>query len=188
MDLYVFSKFTEYFLNLPTFCFSFLFFGSYLDMLSPPLQEQVYHTSSRDGAQNVASCSVLVANDCRVVLTFQVKSFFNVHLLPHWQAQAVSNTITSPGMPANVRTSQTHTTWTLTTVELVRGLMCSPKENPVKQRCSSIAFDFLDLSSSNLVHDSSVDLWDNRSKNTLGWPPSLKSEACSTMPCISLVL
>ena len=44
-------------------------------------------------------------NDCRVVLTFQVNSFFNVHLLSDWQAQAMSNTIASLGMPANVHTS-----------------------------------------------------------------------------------
>ena len=33
-----------------------------------------------------------------------------------------------PGMPADVRTSQTPTTWTRTTVELVRGLMCCRKK------------------------------------------------------------
>ena len=31
-------------------------------------------------------------------------------------------------------------------------------KKPVPQRCSSIAFDFLDLSSSNLLHESSVDI------------------------------
>ena len=67
-------------------------------------------------------------------------------------------------MPANVRTSQTPTTWTSTTVELVRGLMYSRKKKTVPQRCSSIAFDFFDLSSSNLVQESSVDLWDNLNK------------------------
>ena len=66
-------------------------------------------------------------------------------------------------MPANVRTSQTPTTWTRTTVEPVRGLMYPPKKT-VPQRCSSIAFDFFDLSSSNLVQESSVDLWDNLNK------------------------
>ena len=66
-------------------------------------------------------------------------------------------------MPANVRTSQTPTTWTRTTIELVRGLMYSRKKT-VPQRCSSIAFDFFDLSSSNLVQESSVDLWDNLNK------------------------
>ena len=69
-------------------------------------------------------------------------------------------------MPANVRTSQTPTTWTRTTVELVRGLMYSrkKKKKTVPQRSSSIAFDFFDLSSSNLVQESSVDLWDNLNK------------------------
>ena len=49
-------------------------------------------------------------------------------------------------MPTNVCTLQTPTTWTRTTVELVRGLMCTQKTVP--QRCSSIAFDFPVLSSS----------------------------------------
>ena len=38
------------------------------------------------------------------------------------------------------------------------------KKKNVPQRCSSIAFDFFDLSSSNLVQESSVDLWDNLNK------------------------
>ena len=45
-----------------------------------------------------------------------------------------------------------------TTVELVRGLVCSRKIKTVPQRSLSIAFDFLDLSSSNLVDKGSVDL------------------------------
>ena len=56
----------------------------------------------------------------------------------------------------------------------------------VPQRCWSIAFDFPDLSSSNLLHESSIDLRDNVSKNALSWPQSLKSEACPTLRCISL--
>ena len=62
----------------------------------------------------------------------------------------------------------------------------------VPQRWSSIAFDFFDLSSSNLdlLHESSVELWDNlsRAQNALSWPRSAKFEACPTMPCISLVI
>ena len=53
--------------------------------------------------------------------------FFNVPRLFHWQALALSNTITSPDTPANVRTTQTPTIWTCTTVELVGGLLCSRK-------------------------------------------------------------
>ena len=100
----------------------------------------------------------------------------------------MSNAITSPGIPANVRTLETPTTWTRTTVELVRGLTCTQKT--VQQRWSSIAFDFFDLSSSNLLHESSVELWDNlsRAQNALSWPRSSKFEACPTMPYISLVL
>ena len=69
------------------------------------------------------SRSVLAANDCRVFLIFLQHS-------PSFilASQAGSNTITSPGMPANVRTSQTPTTWTRTRVELVRGLMCLHKK------------------------------------------------------------
>ena len=83
-------------------------------------------------------------------------------------------------MPANVCTSQTATTWTRTTVELVRGLMCSRTKKNVPQRCSSVAFDFFDLSSSNLVQESSVDLWDNLNKvrglphNALHFPSSIR--------------
>ena len=47
---------------------------------------------------------------CKLRTTLELfEPFFNVLLLSHWKAQAGSNTITSPGMPANVRTSQTHT-------------------------------------------------------------------------------
>ena len=42
--------------------------------------------------------------------------------------------------------------------------MCSCQKKNVPQCCSSIAFDFFDLSASNLVQESSVDLWDNLSK------------------------
>ena len=78
--------------------------------------------------------------------------------------------ITSPGMPDNVRISQTPTTWTRT-VELVRGLMYSRKftqKKTVPQSCSSIDFAFSiflhQRDSSKLVQESSVDLWDNLNK------------------------
>ena len=48
--------------------------------------------------------------------------------------ETASNMITSPDMPSNVRASQTRTPGTRTTVELVRGLLCS-----------SIILAFLDL-------------------------------------------
>ena len=57
------------------------------------------------------------------------------------------------------------------------------KQDQDWRHCTNI----FDLSPSNLVHESSVDLRDNLSKNTLCWPPSLRPEACPTIPCISLV-
>ena len=45
----------------------------------------------------------------------------------------MSNTITGPDMTATVRTAQTRTTWSRTTVEMVRGLVCSRK---IPLRCS----------------------------------------------------
>ena len=117
------------------------------------------------------SSSVLAANDCRVVLIFLQRS--PSFLLA---SQAGSNTITSPGIPANVRTSQTSITWTRTRLELVRGLMCSGKKKPVPQRCSSLIFSIF-------LHQISC----RRVQSIFETIPT-KSEACLTMPCISLVL
>ena len=68
-------------------------------------------------------------------------------------------------MPANVRTSQTPTTWTHTTVELVRGLMYSRKKNRTTTLLVNRLWFFRSLFIwLNLVQESSVDLWDNLNK------------------------
>ena len=64
-------------------------------------------------------------------------------------------------MPA-VCTSQTPTTWNRTTVEIVRGL--SHAKKPYHNVARQSPLIFFDLSFSNLVQESSVDLWDNLNK------------------------
>ena len=85
------------------------------------------------------SSSVLAVNDCRVVLTFLQRS-------PSFSLASASrvqhDNESWHGMPTNVRTSQTPTTWTRTTAELVRGRMCSRKKKPYHNvaRQSSLIF------------------------------------------------
>ena len=70
----------------------------------------------------------LDANDCRVVLAFLQRSpSFSLASASRVQHDNESWLT----LPANVCTSQTPTTWTRTTVELVRGLMCSRKKKPI---------------------------------------------------------
>ena len=78
----------------------------------------------------------------RLQTSFNLSSlFFNVHLLSHWQAQAVSNTTTSPGMPANVHRS----TYNLNSYNSRTRAWAAFTQKTVPQRCSTIAFDFLFL-------------------------------------------
>ena len=81
-------------------------------------------------------------------------------------------------MPAKVRTSQTPTTWTRTTVELVRGLMCSRKKKPYHNvpRQSPLIFSIF-------LHQILC-----RKVQSIFETTSTKSEAYPTMPCISLVI
>ena len=102
--------------------------------------------------------------------------------------------ITSPGMPANVRTSQTPATSTydsqtrawayvFTNVLLVQATW----NKTLPLRTSSIAFWF---SQSFFIQSTAQEFGRSLIQpptNALSWPPSLKSKACPTMPCISLV-
>ena len=114
---------------------------------------------------------MLAANDCRVVLTFLQRSpSFSLASASRVQHNNESWHTRQRAYLTNTSNLNSYDSRTRTTVELVRqsnscvGWCVHAKKKNVPQRCSSIAFDFFDLSSSNLVQESSVDLWDNLHK------------------------
>ena len=110
------------------------------------------------------SSSVLAANDCRVVLTFLQRSpSFSLASASRVQHDNESWHARQRAYLTNTSNLSSYDSRTRTTVEVVRGLMCSCKKtyhNVARQS----PFDFFDLSSSNPVQESSVDLWDNLHK------------------------
>ena len=86
----------------------------YCNSLSCKLLPQLIDNSATKGffvlTDNWAPLVFHTLARCKLRTTVELfEPFFNVLLLSHWKAQAGSNTITSPGMPTNVRTSQTPT-------------------------------------------------------------------------------
>ena len=116
---------------------------------------------------------MLAANDCRVVLTFLQRSpSFSL------QAQAGSNTITSPGMSANVRSAYFTSTYNLNSYDSrtrARAAVFTKKTYHNVARQSPLIFSIF-------LHQISCRRGQSNFETT-----SAKSEACPTMPCISLV-
>ena len=120
---------------------------------------------------------------CKLRATVELfQPFFNVLRLSHWQAQAgpVQMQHDNESWHACQRVYLTNTYNLNSYDSWIRAWAnVFTRKKTVPQRCSSIVFDFFDLSSSNLVQESSVDLWDKLNKvrglphNALHFPSSI---------------
>ena len=100
------------------------------------------------------SSSVLAANDCRVVFTFLQRSpSFSLA-----SASRVQHDNESWHARQRVYFTNTYNLNSYDSRTRAWADVFTQKKKTVPQRCSSIVFDFFDLSSSNLMQESSVDL------------------------------